>query len=338
MWRILKSCTIGEQHIAAHRPCQDRYMVKQSDDRLILAVADGHGGSCYCRSGIGAQFACEAAIETLYDSGIPWEEVGTRIKELFDCKVGDHLREEPLTGGELVLVNGHASEIAYGTTLLCCCITREGTFSAQIGDGDMYALTSSGAFLPPLPEDENCIGFFTTSLISHKAAQQFRWRYDTEPAAVVALYTDGYVPRTSRPWKLIELAQTQPEEIPQEILDAGKRGDDQTVLVALRTDMVGTQEFQTGYAEEHTHYLREERQAAILRQIYDTDSTIKVFIKKLAKCEDIRMRNRLIERLSKKQDTFLTLCKEYRALEEVQAKGISSGEDPKGETPDSGNR
>lgn len=338
MWKILKSSITGEQHIAAHRPCQDRYMIEQSDDRLILAVADGHGGSFYCRSEVGAQFACEAAIETLCDSEIPWEEVGVRIKELFDRKVSDHLWEEPLTSGELVLVNGHVDEIAYGTTLICCCVTSEGTFSAQIGDGDMCALTSSGTFLPPLPEDENCIGFFTTSLISHKAAQQFRWHYDTEPAAVVALYTDGYVPRMSRPWKLMELAQTQPDAIPQEILDAGQRGDDQTVLVAIRTDAVGTPEFQNGYAEEHIKYLLEERQMAILRQINDIDSTIKIFIKKLAKCEDIRMRNRLIERLSKKQDTFLTLCEEYRALEEVQAQGISSGEDPEGETTDPGNR
>lgn len=319
MWKIIKSSITGEQHIAAHRPCQDRYMVEQSDNRLILAVADGHGGSFYCRSEVGAQFACEAAIETLCDSEIPWEEVGVRIKELFDCKVSDHLQEEPLTCRELVLVNGHADEIAYGTTLICCCVTNEGTFSAQIGDGEMYALTSSGAFLPPLPEDENCIGFFTTSLISHKAAQQFRWHYDTEPAAVVTLYTDGYVPRMSRPWKLMELAQTQPEEIPQEILDAGQRGDDQTVLVAIRTDVVGTQEFQNGYAEEHTKYLLEERQTAILRQIYDTDSTIKIFIKKLAKCEDIRMRNRLIERLCKKQEKFLALCDEYQSLEESPA-------------------
>ena len=316
MWKILKSCTIGEQHIAAHRPCQDRYLVCQTYDRLILAVADGHGGSFYCRSNVGARYACEAAVEILKDTTVPWELVPLRIKALYDSKVESHLLKKPLSEDERILVNGQLDRIAYGSTLLTVCITPEGVFRAQVGDGEIHVVTASGNFLEDLPEDDNCVGFFTTSLVSPFATDQFRWSFDRETPAVAVLYTDGYLSLKSRPWEVLDLAKTLPDKIPQEVLDAGKRGDDQTVLVAIHFESVKTPSFLEGYArtESKCHLL--EQQANILEKIYTADQAIKSYISKLAKCENIRIRNRLIEALCNRQKQFLELCDKYQTLEE----------------------
>ena len=328
MWKILKSCAIGEQHIAAHRPCQDRYLVCQTDDRLILAVADGHGGSFYCRSNVGARYACEAAVEILKDTTVPWEFVPQHIKALYDSKVEAHLLKKPLTEDERILVNGQPDRVAYGSTLLTTCITPEGIFRAQVGDGEMHVVTTYGNLLDDLPEDDNCVGFFTTSLVSPFAANQFRWSFDRETPAVAVLYTDGYVSHKSCPWEVLDLAKTLPDKIPQEVLDAGKRGDDQTVLVAIHSESVKTPAFLEGYAKVEAQCLLLERQANILEKIYTADKTIKSYISKLAKCENIRIRNRLIEALCNRQQKFLELCDEYQTLEEQKANTEEYTESP----------
>ena len=330
MWKIYKSMVIGDDHVAANKPCQDRYLIEEADDRFILAVADGHGGRFYCRSDVGAQFACESAIEILRDNTIPWESVPAQIKNLYDRKVEAHLLEKPLTDKELIMVNGQIDRVAYGTTLICCCITPEGVFRTQVGDGDMHLINASGECLEDLPEDANCIGFFTTSLVSPFAAEQFRWSFDYDAPAVVVLHTDGYVFDASRPWDLLELVQTLPDEISQEVLDAGKRGDDQTVLVAIRTDTVETSAFQEGYAKTQSRYRLEERQAHLLERIYTIDNTIKSYINKLSKCGDIRIRNRLIETLYDRQKKFLALCDEYQTLEEQNADTVEQPESTDG--------
>ena len=330
MWKILRSCTIGEQHVAAHRPCQDRYLVRQTDDRLILAVADGHGGSFYCRSNVGARYACEAAVEILKDTTVPWELVPHRIKALYDSKVEAHLLEKPLTADELILVNGQLDQVAYGSTLLTVCITPEGVFRAQVGDGAMHVVTTSGNFLENLPEDNNCVGFFTTSLVSPFAADQFRWSFDPETPAVALLYTDGYVSYKSHPWEILDLVKTLPDKIPHEVLAAGKRGDDQTVLAAIHSESVKTSAFLEGYAKAEAQSLLLERQANILEKIYTADKAIKSYISKLAKCENIRIRNRLIEALCNRQQKFLELCDEYQTLEEQKTNAKDHAESPNG--------
>ena len=318
MWKILSSSLIGEQHITAHKPMQDRFAIAESEDRLILAVADGHGGSYYCRSGEGAAFACDAAVEILKDKTVPWEQAPRRIKELYDRKVEMHLQEAPLTARELTLVNGQPDQIAYGTTLICCAVTPEGIFRAQIGDGEIHALTASGNFLEDLAEDFHCIGFFTTSLASHFAAEQFRWSFDPVPPAAVILYTDGYVSGRTRPRDLLELVKTFPEDglIPRNVLEAGKRGDDQTVLVAIHADAVSAPAFLEGYARTEAVWVLEDQQAKLTAEIYIADKSIKSYISKLAKCENIRIRNRLIKSLWDRQSRFLSLCEAYQALEE----------------------
>lgn len=330
MWKIFKSMVIGDDHVAANKPCQDRYLIEEADDRLILAVADGHGGRFYCRSDVGARFACESAVEILRDKTISWESVPAHIKDLYDRKVEAHLLEKPLTDDELILVNGQPDQVAYGSTLLAVCITPEGIFRAQVGDGEMHVVTTEGGFLKDLAEDSRCVGFFTTSLVSPFAANQFRSSFDPTTPAVAILYTDGYLSNSIRPWELLDMWKTFPAEIPQEALTAGNRGDDQTVLVAIRTEAVETSTFQEGYTRTESRYLLEERQAHLLERIYTIDNTIKSYINKLSKCEDIRIRNRLIETLYDRQNKFLALCDEYQTLEEQNADTVEQPESTDG--------
>lgn len=317
MWKILNSCTTGFHHAVLQKDCQDRFRIEQTQDRLVLAVADGHGGTPHCRSALGAEMACDSAIEILTARDVPWEDATAGIKALFDEKLALHLDAEPLTEAEIQAVNGYPPEIAYGTTLLCAAITPDGVFRAQIGDGEIHVLTASGTFLPELPEDENCVSFFTSSLVAQDAPLRFRWAFDPEPAAAAVLYSDGYLPRADKPWKLLEALLELPDQIPPEVLEAGQRGDDQTLAAAVCPQAVSTQTFREGYAEEQGRSLAQAQRAALLRQICDADAAIRRYIRKLDRSnENIQIRSRLIELLWKQQQKFLALCREYHGGEE----------------------
>ena len=57
----------GASHIIAEKPCQDYSDSYQDDEIQIVVVCDGHGGSTYFRSDIGAKFATEITIQMLKD-------------------------------------------------------------------------------------------------------------------------------------------------------------------------------------------------------------------------------------------------------------------------------
>lgn len=115
MWNILSSHVTGRQHMDTGRPCQDRFLIQQTGDRLILAVADGHGGDPHCRSDAGAQFACEAALEVLADENTDYTQAHIAIKRLFDEKVTAHLLDTPMTQSEMELLEDAPAQYAYGT-------------------------------------------------------------------------------------------------------------------------------------------------------------------------------------------------------------------------------
>lgn len=57
----------GASHILSGKPCQDYSDVFQNDEMKILVVCDGHGGSTYIRSDVGAKIATEITIQLLSD-------------------------------------------------------------------------------------------------------------------------------------------------------------------------------------------------------------------------------------------------------------------------------
>lgn len=54
---VFKTSVIGAGHILKKKPCQDYSICENSDGIQVLVVCDGHGGSSYVRSHIGAKFA-----------------------------------------------------------------------------------------------------------------------------------------------------------------------------------------------------------------------------------------------------------------------------------------
>jgi protein phosphatase 2C-like protein len=85
--------------------------------------------------------------------------------------------------------------IAYGTTLLVAAVWGEWLLLAQIGDGDILAITPDGGALLPVPGDPLLDGRHTTSLCSPGAEHSFRAAaVSTGPTPLlgVMLATDGY--------------------------------------------------------------------------------------------------------------------------------------------------
>ena len=58
---VFHTSVIGAGHVIKKKPCQDYSICENSDGIQVLVVCDGHGGSSYVRSHIGAKFA---AIDT----------------------------------------------------------------------------------------------------------------------------------------------------------------------------------------------------------------------------------------------------------------------------------
>ena len=58
---------IGASHIRSGKPCQDFSLSYQDGNVKILVVCDGHGGSTYFRSDMGAEIAAKACLENLID-------------------------------------------------------------------------------------------------------------------------------------------------------------------------------------------------------------------------------------------------------------------------------
>lgn len=56
---------IGASHIKSGKPCQD-FSVSYSDEKVtVLVVCDGHGGSTYFRSDVGARLAASVCLEAM---------------------------------------------------------------------------------------------------------------------------------------------------------------------------------------------------------------------------------------------------------------------------------
>ena len=231
---------------SAHRMCQDRCRMERRGDRLILTAADGHGARPFVRTGLGARFACTAAVRVLGD-GLPAEDVPAAIKRRYDTMVARHLEFRPLAPWELQRLDGRPPEAAYGTTLMAVSITEAGTALYQLGDGEVHIFDADGQLMDPLPADEQCQGHLTSSLCSSKSSSlaSFRMAVHPIPAAAVLMFTDGCEGGLIR----AAAALTAPEILEEGLLGmfaATRHGDDQTCLAAFDAEIVSGETFQAG--------------------------------------------------------------------------------------------
>jgi Protein phosphatase 2C len=153
VWETATASTIGPAHLATGRPNQDAAAGCTTGRGATVAVADGHGGPAYVRSGLGSAFAVAAALAVV--DGIDtdrWSprtarralvrDVVPRIIERWHAAVSAHLAAHPFTAQEQAAVLHPTT--AYGTTLLMAIATPQVVAVVQIGDGDVLVVDPTG--------------------------------------------------------------------------------------------------------------------------------------------------------------------------------------------------
>lgn len=223
-WQVVGHSVRGASHERSGAPNQDAiYWLPQSGvgSRLILTIADGHGGAKHFRSAVGARLAVETAAQVSYDFlARAQAEAGSlstikRAAEEWLPKalvrnwleaVEHHIRSHPLLEAEHDLLHAiddaHASSdvrsslpMAYGATLLITVVAGSFILYMQLGDGEILTVSSEGAVSRPLPKDERLFANETTSLCAPDAWRDFRICFQAisqTPPAIILLSTDGY--------------------------------------------------------------------------------------------------------------------------------------------------
>lgn len=260
MHQVIARCRTGSSHIMRHKPCQDRLCRVQTPDFTLLGVADGHGGTEYSRSGLGARFAVYAAQKVL-PSDAPDEEVVKDIKWLYDHLVARHLSRHPLTDHEMSLLSAARLHpvAAYGCTLAAAVIDyNRGTTSRYcLGDSGVVCIDASGRFPPSMPEDPACVGSATSSMCQspESVKEHFRIQHLDGIMAAVGVYSDG---AEAEDWRAAEVLFSKGDESSEEsmenrvekLLKVSDHGDDQTFVLAADPEGVNTDAFRAGLAEE----------------------------------------------------------------------------------------
>lgn len=151
---------------------------------MVAAVSDGHGARAHFRSGDGARFAVETAVDDLAwhlddrDAEAVADGMAGRLATAWRGLVYQHLSARPYDGVERVLAGSPFSP--YGATLLTLGADADALVMLQIGDGDLMLGYPDGRLERPLPADEGLIGEQTYSLCSEDAATHCRvasiWR------------------------------------------------------------------------------------------------------------------------------------------------------------------
>lgn len=121
-------------------------------------------------------------------------EQQTAIKELIEIiynewisQINKDKNSAPFNKTELVALNNHPVEKAYGCTLLAFLQTPEFWLAFQIGDGSIFICDKNLSLRKPVPEDCTCFLNYTTSLCDTNPTAEFRYAFngmDDMPAAV----------------------------------------------------------------------------------------------------------------------------------------------------------
>src|SRR5437588_5498262 len=113
------------------------------------------------------------------------EERPLEDKELKKLEEGDKAEAAAVSG------RGKATPLAYGATLLAVGVAATFILYAQIGDGDILAVSETEEVRRPVAGDERLIANETTSLCAKNAWSDFRVKVqptvDTEPPALILL-------------------------------------------------------------------------------------------------------------------------------------------------------
>lgn len=207
--------TIGAGHVKNNRPCEDYTVSYEDAGAAVIVVCDGHGGEDYMRSGKGAEFAANAAIqcikEFLAQSSSFQDKISSKhqillsqlVKSIiakWNDKVTNDCAQNPFTEAELSTVSERARrryteqkriQPAYGTTLICAVLTERYWFGLHIGDGKCVMLDNDDNYSQPIPWDPNCFLNETTSICDSNAFDECRYFYSETLPQAVFIASDG---------------------------------------------------------------------------------------------------------------------------------------------------
>lgn len=223
VWRATGETVPGASHLRSGTPNQDAILQMRESGTtlpLVLNVSDGHGSDKCFRSDRGSHFAVEIAAVLAREflrrnkSVFDITELGKRAKDFLPGELIKRWRaaveadfsENPFTEEELKRLEerdgGRARKLveanptlAYGATSLTVLLTDFYVLYLQLGDGEILTVSDAGEVKLPLPPDERLIANETTSLISEKAASDFRilaQAISNDPPALIIMTTDGY--------------------------------------------------------------------------------------------------------------------------------------------------
>jgi hypothetical protein len=203
----------GASHLRRGAPCQDAsgYLACHDAEGLpiqVLVVSDGHGGSRYVRSDVGARLACEVAMREVAQAlsaarvGAPgaleeWRawlavELPARIVAAWRREVECHWRADPAAAATPF------TPLVYGATLGVLLLTPAWWAHTGLGDWDLVRIETDGgdALLSEEPE-RHAGGEATYSLCLERAECHFAPRTALHPLTAelppfaLLLCTDG---------------------------------------------------------------------------------------------------------------------------------------------------
>ena len=216
-WQVLSASVPGAIHERHGERNQDALSWWSSEgDRplAVLCVADGHGGSEYTRSHIGACHAVTQAQRLLVGEVIPlfqdesnlpnlaqfnrhlMQQLPKLLVSLWRESVVKHATDNPVQEDERPAQSEAPVERLYGATLLAALLAPEFHLYIQLGDGDILTISADGEITrPPFEVDSHSFANHTTSLCSKEAWRFVRIHFQPiveRPPVFVMLATDGY--------------------------------------------------------------------------------------------------------------------------------------------------
>lgn len=213
-WNVFGSSVQGASHVRTQTPNQDalEWLATYGGDQplIVLALADGHGNPRYVRSHLGAQFAAEAARNTLIDLGrafyrtpdlattkqLAEQQLPLLLVRAWNAAVDAHLATNPLEHKPSPPASAEQERLIYGSTVVAALVTGAFVLYTQLGDGDVVTVSEEGEVArPPLLVDERLFADATTSLCLPDAWRAVRTYFQPladRPPALILLATDGY--------------------------------------------------------------------------------------------------------------------------------------------------
>ncbi|MEO5351062.1 MAG: protein phosphatase 2C domain-containing protein [Magnetococcus sp. YQC-3] len=192
----------GAAHLRRDLPCQDAchaaWQKIHALPTLALAIADGHGGTAYDRSEVGAELAVRESVKLLFEFAFEFHDP----RQLLNNLRADFARILRKNWRDAVLAHAHSlsptpaeqqSTIRrYGTTLLTALLQPEQVFAGQLGDGKIIRIQADGTSREPFPPDPMLLGTETYSLCSEACDKLWQTGvWSRQAGETLLLTTDG---------------------------------------------------------------------------------------------------------------------------------------------------